>query len=160
MCSNGHEWRTRISTRTRRRSSCPVCSGKTPSGADVTPAASYPPSGDCTSAARDIREQHGRIEQILLLLVADPGVEDQVLARFVADLTSQLEVEAGVLYPVLERALGPLTALRKLQSQLQCALSRIALPGKGEAIRSDRLRMLHAAFREHARFEERVALPV
>jgi putative zinc ribbon protein len=29
LCERGHEWRTRVHTRTRRRSSCPVCSGHT-----------------------------------------------------------------------------------------------------------------------------------
>jgi putative zinc ribbon protein/hemerythrin HHE cation binding domain-containing protein len=156
MCSSGHEWRTRISIRTRRRSSCPVCSGRTPI---VSPAQPHSHAGDRISAVRDIRDHHGRIEQILLLLVADPGVEDQVLSGFVADLTAQLEAEASILYPALERALGPLTAVRKLQHRLQRALSRIVLPDGGDTVRRDRLRMLHAAFREHARVEERVALP-
>ena len=121
---------------------------------------SRPATSARTNAVRDIRVDHGRLEQILLLLVADPSVEDGVVSRFAADLTAHLEAEASVIYPVLERALGPLTALRKLQSRLQRALSRIALPGAGEAIRSDRLRVLHAALQEHSRFEERVALPV
>jgi hypothetical protein len=158
-CSNGHEWRTRVSTRTRRRSSCPVCSGKAPVRPHVTQVASRVPVADGITASRDIREQHGRIEQILVLLVADPGVEDRVLSRFVADLTTQLEVEANVLHPVLTRFLGPVDTLRKLQSKVQRELSRIAVPRPSDAIRGDRLRTLHAAFREHSSFQERVALP-
>jgi hypothetical protein len=99
-----------------------------------------------------------QIEQTLVLLVADPGAEDQMLSRFVADLTAHLDAEASLLYPILERALGPLTTPRELHNRLGRLLSRI-LPGRDRAFRGDRLLKLREVFREHSRYVERVALP-
>jgi hypothetical protein len=93
-----------------------------------------------------------------MLLVADPGVEDRVLSRFAADLTAHLDAEASILSPILERAFGPLTTERELQSRLRQLLSRI-LPGCNRAFRNDRLMKLRAAFQEHSHFVEQVALP-
>jgi len=159
QCASGHEWRARVSTRTRRRSSCPACAGKTGRGASASPVASAPRGVDPRSLAREIHEQHGRIEQILMLLVADPGVEDRVLSRFAADLTAHLDAEASILSPILERALGPdpLTTRRESQNRLRQMLSQI-LRGRNRDVRSDRLLKLRAAFQEHSRFEEQVTL--
>jgi hypothetical protein len=170
-----------VANRTIRGSGCPFCAGRRASGAYclavahpeiarewhptrkilLTPASSAR-SHSATSqrgrAPRDIRIEHRRIEQILLLLLADAGVEDGVVSRFVDDMAAHLDLDTRILYPALERALGPIVELRKVQVRLQRALSRLSLRGKG-AIRIYRLRRLHAVFQEHCRLEERAALP-
>jgi len=160
LCAGGHAWLTGVYARTRRRSTCPVCSKKTRVPTSLSYAAAAPGGSGLPSIARDIRAQHGRIEQILALLVADPGVEDPVLSRFAADLTAHLDADASAHSSMLERALGPLTAgrQRELQSRLRQLLSGI-LPCQDEMLRSDQLRELRATFHEHSRFEERIALP-
>jgi hemerythrin-like domain-containing protein len=113
------------------------------------------------SAAQDLREEHRRIEQILVLLRAEARVDSPVLTRFAADLTAHLEADVTVLYPVLERALNrPLAAQRELQSRLRQMLCWISVSRKADALRCDRLRQVHMDLQEHCRFEERVALPV
>jgi hypothetical protein len=159
QCAGGHEWRTRVHTRTRRRSSCPTCSRTARVRANGSLGASATARG-LRSTAGEIREQHGRIEQVLTLLVADPSVEDPVLSGFVVEVTAHLDADASTLYPTLERALGhPTTQTqRALQNRLRQMLCRI-LRCRDPQLRSDRLRDLRAAFQEHSRFEERVALP-
>jgi hypothetical protein len=159
LCASGHEWRTRINTRTRRRSLCPTCSRKTRVRASAPSVRPVQPRVGPRSITWDIREQHGRIEQILVLLDAEPGAEDPMLSRFAVDLTAHLEAEERILHPLLEGVLNrPLAAQRQLQVQMRHLLAQI-LPGRDGALRSDRLRELRAAFQEHARFEEQLALP-
>lgn len=111
------------------------------------------------TAAGDLREEHRRIEQILTLM-STGALRRRDLSRVVTDVRAHLEAEATVLYPLLERALyGPLTTLRQLQSRVKRALSRISSPGCDEIALHDAWRELRAGFDEHARFEERVALP-
>jgi|HubBroStandDraft_1064217.scaffolds.fasta_scaffold38087_1 hypothetical protein len=159
LCASGHEWLKDVCARTRRRRSCPTCSRKARVRASGSVVASATSRG-LRSIAGDIREQHRRIEQILILLVADPGVEDPVLSRFVAEVTAHLDADASTLYPTMDRALGhPATQKqRELQNRLRQVLCRI-LPCRDPLLRGDRLRELQAAFQEHSRFEERVALP-
>jgi hypothetical protein len=108
-------------------------------------------------ATRGLREEHRRIEQIVVLLLADPDVEDGALSRFVVDLTAHLDADATVLRAAMERALNrPLVAQRELHARLNQLLS--VIPGE-PPFRRDRLRELHAAFLEHVRFEEGVAVP-
>ena len=159
LCSGGHEWRMPVSTRTRRRSPCPACSGRLRVGARV----SSPERQEIhrTSASRDLREEHRRLEQILTLLAAERTVDPSALSRFAADLTAHLEAEASVFYPAVERALNrPLTTQRSLHARLRLVLSATTSAfGDDDAFRSDRLRELRAVFQEVSRFEERVALP-
>jgi hypothetical protein len=92
-----------------------------------------------------------------VLLAADPDVEDAVLSRLVVDLTAHLDADATVLRPALEHVLNrPLVAQRELHARLKQLLS--VIPGE-PPFRRDRLRELHAAFLEHARFEDGVAVP-
>jgi predicted secreted protein len=161
QCASGHEWRTRVSTRTRRRgSACPACSGRSCARALVSFPAWDPTGGGAASVTRVVREEHRRIEQILWLLAADPHAEEPVLCRFAADLTAHLDAVATVLYPLLERASRrPFTAERALQSQLRHLVSRMSAP-TSDMLRGDRLRDLRAGFQEHARSMERVILPL
>jgi hypothetical protein len=109
--------------------------------------------------AHDLREEHRRIEQILTLLMADPGAEETTLAEFSVDLMAHLEAEARVFYPAVERALRRrLIAHRELRARLLRLLSSLAPSDRNH--RGDTLRELRVGFREHVRFEEGVGLPV
>jgi hypothetical protein len=149
-----HEWRASVRNRAIRGMGCPICSRALP----VAPARRRPQPTNIVSA---LWGEHRRIEQILALLVADPGVEPRALSRFSADLTAHLDAEASVVYPLLEHMLNrPLTTQRELQARLRRMLAGISEPDRFESTRVDRLRQLRTAFQEHSRFEEAVALPV
>jgi hypothetical protein len=157
LCAAGHEWRMSIGTRTRRGSPCPVCSGKGSARPGASPVASDSRDAGPTRMARDLCEEHRRIEQTVVLLGAEPTVDDAALFRLAADITAHSEAEVSVFYPAAEKALSrTLAAQRALHARLRRVLSQTS----GDRVfRGDRLRELRAVFAEHARFEEGVALP-
>ncbi|MGD0678370.1 MAG: zinc-ribbon domain-containing protein [Polyangiaceae bacterium] len=163
LCPKGHEWPAPVATRTRRGTVCPACSGARQPPAPHAPAArgtlNAPAPIARMSVIQRLREEHGRIEQILLLLTSDP--EYRGVSRFAGELTAHLEAETLVLYPVVERALNRhLSGQRELQSRLRRMLSGLGAPDHDRRLRSERLRELHTTFHEVSRFEEQVAFPV
>jgi hypothetical protein len=104
--------------------------------------------------------EHRRLEQMLVLLASDSGVSRETLRQCVDELAAHLGAEEAVLYPRIEREWDrPVGELRQLQGRMRLLLARITSPSLAESLRAAYLRELDAAFREHARIEEGVALP-
>lgn len=110
------------------------------------------------SLASDLREEHRQLDQILALLAAAP-VDLRALRRVVSELEAHIDAEAALLHPLLEPAmLRPLRVLQGLHSRMHRAASRLCAAADHDAVRAG-VRELRLVFREHAAFQERVALP-
>jgi hypothetical protein len=119
------------------------------------------PKADTTQAGhggRSLRREHRRIEQTLVLLASDPGVEETVLRRVLADVSAHLETKETLVYPVVEGTdPRPLRRQREIHGRIRILVSKIA---RGKvAIRWAYLQNLSITFREHASLVDREVLP-
>jgi hypothetical protein len=160
-CRAGHEWRCRVSQRTRKGSRCPDCAQAARAHAPVVPAG-RPSPARAPHAGRCSQMEHGRIEQTLVLLASDPGVEDSIVERVLSDVRAHLAVEETVVFAAVEESDGRderlLSRLRDLHRRMRILVSKIS--GGQRAVRWACLHNLSVTFREHARLVDREVVPV
>ena len=117
-------------------------------------------SAEGSSASEYLRGQHRRIEQILVLLAADISPDSKTIARVAADVTAHLDAEEDLLRPLLERAWRcPVANKRALHGGMRRSLTKLAISRGNGPVRRTLFKELVAAFREHTRLVDGVALP-